>query len=181
MSKARPVKSRVVKDSFDEASEVLTNEKEHPKDKRQWGLEIDWIEFDKLCALQCPITEIAGWYNCSIATIEEKVKAAHGVRFREYYEQKRGVGKVALRRAQFNMALKNPTMAIWLGKNWLEQCDKGEVTTTAGVSAEVTLALQSVLKELIKLKQERYLGENDLRTTQGTTVRLNEGSSPGDK
>jgi hypothetical protein len=56
--------------------------------------------------------------------------------FPEYFEQSRCVGKAALRRRQFQSAMDgNPTMLIWLGKNWLGQTDKQEVAHTgdAGV------------------------------------------------
>jgi hypothetical protein len=117
--------------------------------------EIDWEEFDKLCALQCPLSEIAGWFTCSEDTIENKCKSEKGMTFSEYYAQKKGTGKVALRRAQFNMSLKNPTMAIWLGKNWIDQSDKNEVKSTHEVGPESTAMLSDVLKELIELKKTR--------------------------
>jgi hypothetical protein len=90
-------------------------------------IEIRWDEFDKLCSLQCTLIEIAGWFNCSIDTIENKVKEAHSVTFSEYYAQKRSGGKVSLRRKQFETAMSgNPTMLIWLGKQYLAQSDKIE-------------------------------------------------------
>jgi len=94
-------------------------------------IEIDWVEFDKLCALQATKVEIAGWFECSEDTIENKVKEKHGVTFSVYYEQKRGKGKVSLRRRQYKLAMDgNATMLIWLGKQYLKQSDKNEVNAT---------------------------------------------------
>jgi hypothetical protein len=91
-------------------------------------IEIDWDEFDKLCAIQCTLNEIASWFDCSIDTIENRVKEVHGITFSEYFDQKRGKGKASLRRLQFQLAESgNPTMLIWLGKQWLDQSDKQEI------------------------------------------------------
>lgn len=46
--------------------------------------------------------------------------------FRLYSSKKNGNGKIALRRFQLQQAEKNPTMAIWLGKQYLGQTDKIE-------------------------------------------------------
>ncbi len=88
-------------------------------------IEIDWKEFDKLCGLQCTLEEIAGWYNCCVDTIENRVKEEHSITFSEYFKQKRSSGKISLRRKQYETAMSgNPTMLIWLGKQYLKQTDK---------------------------------------------------------
>lgn len=47
----------------------------------------------------------------------------------QIYEQKKGLGKISLRRKQLQTALAgNPALLIWLGKNLLKQSDKVEVT-----------------------------------------------------
>lgn len=93
-------------------------------------IEIDWELFDKLCSLQCTLNEIAGFFNCSIDTIENKCKQKKGMTFSEYFDQKRSNGKISLRRHQWKLAEKgNPIMLIWLGKQYLEQKDKSDVTS----------------------------------------------------
>jgi len=88
-------------------------------------IEIDWKELDKLCGLQCSLEEIAGWFDCSIDTIEARIKETHGMTFPEYFAQKRSSGKISLRRKQYETAMAgNPTMLIWLGKQYLGQTDK---------------------------------------------------------
>ena len=44
-------------------------------------------------------------------------------RARDAWEDGQETGRVSLRRYQYKMAEHNPTMAIWLGKNWLGQKD----------------------------------------------------------
>jgi hypothetical protein len=43
--------------------------------------------------------------------------------FADTYKSKSQVGKSSLRRAQWKLAEKNASMAIWLGKQYLEQKD----------------------------------------------------------
>jgi len=91
-------------------------------------IQINWDEFDKLCGIQCTIEEIASWYNCSVDTIENVVKRDKKQKFSEYFSKKRGVGKISLRRKQYQVAMDgNPTMLLWLGKQYLGQTDKQEV------------------------------------------------------
>jgi hypothetical protein len=91
-------------------------------------IEIDWNQFNKLCSIQCTLEEIAGWFSCSVDTIENRVKEVHGITFSEYFRQKRSGGKISLRRKQYETALAgNTTMLIWLGKQYLEQSDKQEI------------------------------------------------------
>lgn len=92
--------------------------------------EIDQIEFEKLCGLQCALSEIADWFNCSEDTIENWCKRTYKQGFSEVFAQKRGKGKIALRRAQFELAKKSAAMAIFLGKNYLGQTDRQEIVAT---------------------------------------------------
>lgn len=95
---------------------------------------IDWKEFDKLCELQCTQSEIASWFDCSPDTIDRAVRREHDIGFAEYFELKRGKGKISLRRKQWQLADNNASMAIFLGKNILGQTDKQEVMVEAAVN-----------------------------------------------
>ena len=96
---------------------------------------IDWDQFDKLCGIQCTEEEIAVWFNCSVDTIERAIKKEKKITFAEYFAQKRGKGKVALRRKQMEVALAgNITMLIWLGKQYLDQKDKQEHSGEIGLT-----------------------------------------------
>ena len=96
-------------------------------------IEIDWVEFDKLCTLQCTCKEIAGWFDCSEDTIERRVKEKFGITFAEHYVKRSSKGKISLRRRQYKMSETNATMAIWLGKQWLGQTDKNELDINQSV------------------------------------------------
>ena len=96
-------------------------------------IKIDENQFTKLCELQCTEEEIAGWFECSVDTIERWCKRTFDCSFAEIYRQKATRGKIALRRIQMQHAQKNPSMAIFLGKNWLGQSDRVEQTATIEV------------------------------------------------
>lgn len=87
--------------------------------------EINKTEFEKLCGLQCALDEIADWFDCSEDTIERWCKRTYKENFADVFAKKRGKGKIALRRAQFELAKKSAAMAIFLGKNYLGQTDNG--------------------------------------------------------
>lgn len=87
-------------------------------------VKIDQETFEKLCGIQCTLNEIAGFFDCSHDTIERWVKSTYeGKTFGEVFEDKRSSGLISLRRNQFRQAENNPTMAIWLGKQYLGQKD----------------------------------------------------------
>lgn len=87
-------------------------------------IEIDKNEFEKLCALQCTLTEIAEWFKCSEDTIERWCKRTYSETFADTYKKKSAKGKISLRRKQFEVAnAGNVSMLIWLGRNWLDQKD----------------------------------------------------------
>lgn len=103
---------------------------------------LDWEEFDKLCGLQCTLREIACWFKCSEDTIENHVKRRHKMDFSDYFEQKRGTGKIALRRKQYDIAMNgNVTMLIWLGKQYLGQAEKLEQKLDTNQGQQVVIVL----------------------------------------
>ena len=61
----------------------------------------------------------------SIQTILRRCEETYGVTFEAAYRQFSDAGIVSLRRAQFKLATKNASMAIFLGKNYLGQSDQG--------------------------------------------------------
>ena len=92
--------------------------------------EIDKIEFEKLCGLQCTKEEMCGWFGITDKTLESWCKRTYKKGFSEIFSEKRGKGKISLRRTQFKLAEKSPAMAIFLGKNYLGQSDKIQCENT---------------------------------------------------
>jgi len=85
--------------------------------------EIDQVEFEKLCALQCTLLEFCDWFDITDKTLDRWCKETYNKSFSEIFAIKRGMGKISLRRAQFKLAERSAAMAIFLGKQYLGQRD----------------------------------------------------------
>lgn len=92
--------------------------------------EIDKREFEKLCALQCTMSEISSWFGCDKKTLIAWCERTYNAEFSTVFAEKSEKGKISLRRRQWQLAEKSPAMAIFLGKNLLGQTDKVEQTQT---------------------------------------------------
>ena len=108
--------------------------------------EFNQKQFEAMCAIQCTEEEICGIFDCDDVTLNRWCKDTYGKRFSEVYKQKRQGGKMSLRRKQWEMAGMNPTMAIWLGKQWLGQTDKVE-QTVAVISDETRDEIKEFLSD----------------------------------
>lgn len=104
--------------------------------------EIDQKNFENLCGLQCTKEEICGFFDVTDKTLENWCKRTYKAGFSEVFRQKRGKGKISLRRNQFRLAEKNANMAIWLGKQYLDQKEQ------ANEHSEEIDKLDAILKDL---------------------------------
>lgn len=108
--------------------------------------EIDQKQFENLCGLQCTLEEICGWFDVTDKTLDSWCKRTYHASFSEVFKQKRGAGKISLRRSQWQLAAKNASMAIWLGKQYLGQRD--QIETTIAVDKREDDALSASLRAL---------------------------------
>lgn len=104
--------------------------------------EIDKKQFENLCGLQCTKEEICGFFEISEKTLNAWCKRTYHQSFSLVFAQKRGKGKISLRRNQFRLAEKNANMAIWLGKQYLDQKENSEA------SSDTLEKLDEVLKKI---------------------------------
>jgi len=89
--------------------------------------QIDKKIFENLCKIQCTKDDVCGIFDCDEKTITRWCQDTYEEGFSDVYKRKSSIGKMSLRRNQYAMSETNPTMAIWLGKNWLGQSDKTEI------------------------------------------------------
>lgn len=88
-------------------------------------IEVDMDLLSKLCQLQCTAEECAHVLGLSTDTIDRRLKEDGFAGFDEFRSENNSMGKVSLRRAQYQTAMAgNHIMQIWLGKQWLGQTDK---------------------------------------------------------
>lgn len=90
--------------------------------------ELDLDQLRNMVRIQCTAEECAGVFECSVDTLDRRLKEEGFAGFADFYKTYGGEGKVSLRRAQWKLAQDgNPTMLIWLGKQMLGQKDKQEL------------------------------------------------------
>lgn len=88
-------------------------------------IKLDYELIEKLAGIMCTQEEIASFLGCSVDTLQRDET------FCGIYKKGLNNGKMSLRRKQWKLADKNPTMAIWLGKQYLNQKDNIEVEHNA--------------------------------------------------
>lgn len=85
--------------------------------------ELDKEAFEKLCEMQCTEKEICAWFGVDDMTLCGWCRRTYGEGFAATFAKLREGGKASLRRAQWTMAQSSVPMAIFLGKNILQQSD----------------------------------------------------------
>jgi len=98
------------------------NKKKGHKKKK----DVDWAVVKKLCAIQCTLQEIADFLEVSHDVIYEACYEIYGDKPSEVFKQWRNGGRCSMRRKQWRLADTSASMAIWLGKQYLEQKDNVE-------------------------------------------------------
>jgi hypothetical protein len=76
----------------------------------------------KLAELQCTQAEAAAFFGITVGRFARLLKQYPALKYA--WQHGLEVGKISLRRLQWAHAVKNPAMAIHLGKNILGQSDK---------------------------------------------------------
>lgn len=92
----------------------------------------------------CTKTEICAWFGVTDKTVDAWAKRTYDKTFSEVYNEKREGGKITLRRYQMQLAEKNASMAIFLGKQYLGQSDNPEAPNDAN---ELLQALYNVVSK----------------------------------
>ena len=114
-------------------------------------IELNLLELQKLCRLNCTMPEIAAFFDIPLRTLEDKYTNDEAVR--RSIDKGRNQGKLSLRRKQLQILdeTNNPTMAIWLGKQLLGQRDKHDIVTEDKSTTRLTDAL-NIVEKLAKNK-----------------------------
>lgn len=83
-------------------------------------MKINWDQFDKLVSMQCTQKEVAAFFDISVDWLEELCKREKGLKLSEVWDKRRLMGRVRLRKAEFDIIEKGgpgaATMAIWMHK-----------------------------------------------------------------
>lgn len=112
--------------------------------------EIDRKSFESLCGIQCTQEEICQFFSVTDKTLNSWCKRQYGKGFSEVFAEKRGMGRISLRRAGFDMAKRNPSVHIFYAKNFLGMEDKPERRDDVAIET-----LDAILKEMKKNAVQR--------------------------
>lgn len=107
-----------------------------------------WKLIENAATIFCTGEEIAGLLQVDYDTLNSRILEKHNIATSEYIKNKSANGRQSLRRAQYKKAMAgNPTMLIWLGKQYLDQRDKSEITGADGQPFKVII--ESPLKGIL--------------------------------
>jgi len=97
-------------------------------------IEIDKNMFEKLCGIQCTEKEICSCFGCCEDTLNSWCKRTYKKTFSDIYKEKAVMWRISLRRSQFRLAEKNANMAIWLGKQYLDQKENIDIKAQEAIT-----------------------------------------------
>lgn len=89
--------------------------------KRGNSKDVDWHIFEELLFIQCTKREVCSVLGITSYALDVALLMHYKKPWNEISERYLDVGRASLRRCQFRLAQKNPAMAIWLGKQYLDQ------------------------------------------------------------
>jgi hypothetical protein len=121
--------------------------------------ELDPQLFENLCSIFCTQAEICEIMSVDDKTLRAWVERHYGEVFSDVYKKHMGKGKMSLRRAQLKMAQTNPSMAIWLGKQFLNQLDRVEEQITGNVIIKNEVPDNETDESLAPIDTENKTGE----------------------
>ena len=103
----------------------------------------DWDQIEQLCKLQCGEDEIAGVMRVSISVLSQRIQEEFGQNFKEFFAERSVLGKVALRRSQYRLAVigHDGPMLKWLGQQMLGQRTTVAIGNEPGVPFKLAYSL----------------------------------------
>lgn len=109
-----------------------------------------------LCAIQCTLKEVAGFFQVTEDTLRRRIKKEYAMSWEEFYELNSQGAKVALRRRQIRAAMDGDTQMLkFLGKNLLGQKDKVDFDGEVKVNSWVDLVNNLEKEENEKNKESK--------------------------
>lgn len=93
-------------------------------------IKVDWGLVERCAQIDCTQEEIAAVIGCSLDTVERRCEEDNGIKFAEYYKEKKLGGRASLRRQGYKHAEKSAAVWIFLAKNRLGMRDNPEPTET---------------------------------------------------
>jgi hypothetical protein len=149
---------------------------------------IDWEVVKGMLFVLATQQEIASYIGVAIDTLHARCKKELGITFTELSEQKRQETKIQLRKAQLAVALdpkhrSHGTMLIWLGKQYLGQREKQQLTGKNNGPIQVDHAERMMSDDQLERELRAYLagGKDAASVTNASGEIPGAGSSPASR
>lgn len=119
--------------------------------------QLDQKTFENLCFIWCTVEEMENILEANRDTISAWCERTYGENFSAVYKRFSDGGKASLRRNQLHLSKTNAAMAIWLGKQKLDQ--KDEPKTIEGFNGELKEFIDFLKQKYSKTREEREQSE----------------------
>lgn len=116
--------------------------------------ELDFDQFEECCGWHCTTEEIAAFFKMHDDTLRKRVEEHYGEEYSAIYKKYQLIGKRSMRRNQFVLSEKNPTLSIWLGKQYLGQSD---TPIEIGISNEALGQFGALMAQLSSMQSARKI------------------------
>ena len=100
-------------------------------------MHLDWDQVEAMCQIQCTRDEIAACLGISHDTLQRAANRDYNKNFIDLRREWAKGGNCSLRRKQWKLANNNAAMAIFLGKQYLEQKDDIRLQHTGTINQEI--------------------------------------------
>ena len=158
------------------------------KDKEKEGVgrprkEIDRMQFEELCRMQCTQKEMCAVLQCTDKTLNAWCKDEYGETLGKISKIYRQEGMASLKRAQWikAMAQGDNTMMIWLGKQYLGQQENPQLIKLKEKELDIKMKELELKEKLIDAQLYEWDDEEDkeenetvIRVVRGSEVRRND-------
>jgi hypothetical protein len=119
----------------------LENESEMGRPRKEFSTH-DWKLIDTALQFKQEATQVADLLDdCSARTLARRIREKYNLTFVQYRDKRMSKTLHNLFSKQYEVAMAgNVTMLIWLGKNYLNQTDKNEISAAdASIPIQVTI------------------------------------------
>lgn len=98
-------------------------------------IQVDWQRVDDMAMCQVNAEHISFLLGVSVNTLSRACKRDHDMKFGDYIDQKRCIGREALRKKMYDTAMAGDrVMMIWLSKQYLGMAEKTDQTTKVSIN-----------------------------------------------
>jgi hypothetical protein len=130
--------------------------------------QIDLLQLEQLCSMECSDQEIAGFFSVSVRTIQNR-RAQR--KFGDVMRRGDAKGRMSIRRAQVRQVeAGNVPMIIWMSKNRLGQKDTGGCISMSlppiKTAEDVDVAAEEVMQAIVSGKVSPVQGESLMRVLE---------------